>query len=572
MLAGLLIVHRSGLCLFQYSSSFAKPPLETLPSHLLTSLYNSTSSTLSSKVQLTNKKMEVDDWILEYSDPYQRSYIIIGMYSKVLSVPYMEELFEQVRKKFDKLFKEALNSEIEKIICSASSIQETFSSEFKEILDKCEKRQDLRNEMRKQGLIQKDQSRKSTYSPTPTSADDSLISNLFTKGSGITLNKKRETPSKKQKNTPKKENREWDDFKYSKSKEDALNVNKSDDSDALNQFKAKFLPSDSRKTEIEFSDEEDDYKEIEKKRGFFGNLWSSVAGGKLTKEDLIPAMQSFKDLLTQKNVATEIAEEICQSVSESLVGKQFKSFESTYKTFRNNLEATLTKILTPSKDIDVVRDVNIAKSNRRPYVITMVGVNGVGKSTSLSKIVFWLKNLGNSVMISACDTFRSGAIEQLKIHANCLEVPLFERGYKKDPASIAKEAIQYAKENQIDVVVIDTAGRMQDNKRLMKELATLIEVNKPDLTLFVGEALVGNDGVDQLTTFDTELSYQSSDKSTKQLDGIVLTKYDTIDDKVGSAISMCYSTGHPILFVGVGQSYADLKKLSVKKIVSQLLS
>jgi len=176
------------------------------------------------------------------------------------------------------------------------------------------------------------------------------------------------------------------------------------------------------------------------------------------------------------------------------------------------------------------------------------------------------------VMIAACDTFRAGAVEQLRTHCKRLDVPLFERGYEKDPSAVASEAIRAAQRAGVDAVLIDTAGRMQDNEPLMRALAKLINVNEPDLTLFVGEALVGNDAVDQLVKFNERLSDLSADRDKKRLvDGIVLSKFDTVDDKVGAALSMVYASGAPVMFVGCGQTYTDLRKLNVKSVVKILL-
>jgi len=195
------------------------------------------------------------------------------------------------------------------------------------------------------------------------------------------------------------------------------------------------------------------------------------------------------------------------------------------------------------------------------------GVNGVGKSTNLAKIASWIQQNGHSVLITACDTFRSGAVEQLGVHANRLKVELFQKGYAKDPTDVAVDAIKYATKQNKDVVMVDTAGRMQDNQPLMKALSKLVNTTKPDLVLFVGEALVGNDGVDQLVKFNQALKELSTEKG---IDGVLLTKFDTIDDKVGAAISMVYTTGQPIVFLGVGQTYKDLKRMNVQ-VVTQAL-
>jgi len=219
--------------------------------------------------------------------------------------------------------------------------------------------------------------------------------------------------------------------------------------------------------------------------------------------------------------------------------------------------------------------------------MTFVGVNGVGKSTNLSKVAFWLLQNGCDVLIAACDTFRSGAVEQLRVHVRNLgllggvdgggrRVELYEKGYGKDAAGIAREAIAYAKENAFDVVLIDTAGRMQDNEPLMRALAKLVAVNNPDKIIFVGEALVGNEAVDQLTKFDRSLRDFSASSGLgagrgRGIDGMLVTKWDTVDDKVGAALSMTYVTGQPILFVGCGQTYTDLRQLRVGHIVDALL-
>ena len=155
-----------------------------------------------------------------------------------------------------------------------------------------------------------------------------------------------------------------------------------------------------------------------------------------------------------------------------------------------------------------------------------------------------------------------------------MQVDLYERGYEKDPAKVAAEAIKVAERNKKDVVLVDTAGRMQDNEPLMRALSNLIHVNQPQLVLFVGEALVGNDAVDQLTKFARALYDMAPAGATRRhmIDGIVLTKFDTIDDKVGAALSMVYTSGAPVMFVGCGQTYVDLKKLPVKSVVKSLLN
>ncbi|WCJ38675.1 signal recognition particle receptor alpha subunit family protein [Euphorbia peplus] len=333
------------------------------------------------------------------------------------------------------------------------------------------------------------------------------------------------------------------------------------------------------KEEIVSSDSESEDEEVgkdskpdTKKKGWFSSMFNSIAGkANLEKSDLEPALKALKDRLMTKNVAEEIAEKLCESVAASLEGKKLASFTRISSTVQAAMEDALLRILTPRRSIDILRDVHAAKEQRKPYVVVFVGVNGVGKSTNLAKVAYWLQQHNVSVMMAACDTFRSGAVEQLRTHARRLQIPIFEKGYEKDPAVVAKEAIQEATRNGSDVVLVDTAGRMQDNEPLMRALSKLIYLNSPDLVLFVGEALVGNDAVDQLSKFNQKLADLSPSPNPRLIDGILLTKFDTIDDKVGAALSMVYISGAPVMFVGCGQSYTDLKKLNVKSIVKTLL-
>jgi len=332
--------------------------------------------------------------------------------------------------------------------------------------------------------------------------------------------------------------------------------------------------------EEEEGEEEEEGAGASKRRGWLASALRSPAvtsllgKASLEAEDLGPILEALKLNLLKKNVAAEIADKLCDSVARSMEGRRLGSFTSLAGAVRAAMEAALTRILTPTRSVDILRDVDAARARAgRPYVVVFVGVNGVGKSTNLAKIAYWLGSNGKQVMIAACDTFRSGAVEQLRTHCNRLGVPLFERGYAKDPAGVASEAVRAAAKAGCDVLLVDTAGRMQDNEPLMRSLSKLINVNRPDLTLFVGEALVGNDAVDQLSKFNSRLADLAAEAGTTRLiDGIVLTKFDTIDDKVGAALSMVYTSGAPVMFVGTGQTYTDLKRFNVKTVVRSLLT
>lgn len=409
--------------------------------------------------------------------------------------------------------------------------------------------------------------------------DVNKLQKLRTKGTKKTDTVANKVPKEEPKKKITKKNRVWDDSPQESKLDftDPVTENGEENIVVVPPVQGESMMDTEEIVSSESESEEDEETEKEKssdtkKKGWFTSMFQSIAGkANLEKADLEPALKALKDRLMTKNVAEEIAEKLCESVAASLEGKKLASFTRISSTVQTAMEEALVRILTPRRSIDILRDVHVAKEQGKPYVVVFVGVNGVGKSTNLAKVAYWLQQHNINVMMAACDTFRSGAVEQLRTHARRLQIPIFEKGYEKDPAVVAKEAIQEATRNGSDVVLVDTAGRMQDNEPLMRALSKLIYVNSPDLVLFVGEALVGNDAVDQLSKFNQKLGELSPSPDPRLIDGILLTKFDTIDDKVGAALSMVYISGAPVMFVGCGQSYTDLKKLNVKSIVKTLL-
>jgi len=332
---------------------------------------------------------------------------------------------------------------------------------------------------------------------------------------------------------------------------------------------------------------------------WYYSLWERVTGNKvLTKQDVQPILDEMKQILISKNVAQETAQVIVQDVSNKLVGTKLSSMTRIKTIVRLAVEQSVARILNCSSSststnplqhsVDLLQQVLYQKQQqnpskqlqRRPYVIVVVGINGVGKSTTLAKLAYYFRTSGCSVALAACDTFRSGAVEQLQVHATTLQIPLYQRGYAKDPSAVAKAAIYQATTDSIDVLLIDTAGRMQNNVPLMKSLGKLVEENQPDCVIMVAEALVGNDGINQLQMFDQAIQSSSTLFTTSSrrgnarrgLDGIILTKFDTVSEKVGAAITMSHLTGKPILFVGTGQKYHHLKQIHVPSIIQSLFS
>lgn len=316
--------------------------------------------------------------------------------------------------------------------------------------------------------------------------------------------------------------------------------------------------------------------------GAVGNLFRNVVGGKvLTKKDLEKPLKAMEEHLLKKNVAREAAIRLCEGVEKELVGKKTGNFQSIDAALRSAMESSLQKILTPTSSLDLLREIETVTSpldkqqEPRPYVISIVGVNGVGKSTNLSKICFFLLQNNYRVLIAACDTFRSGAVEQLRVHARNLKelserenvghVELYEKGYGKDAANVAKDAVSFGKANKFDVVLIDTAGRRHNDQRLMSSLEKFAKFADPDKILMVGEALVGTDSVMQARNFNQAFG------AGRNLDGFIISKCDTVGDMVGTLVSMVHATGIPIVFLGVGQHYGDIRGLSVSWAVGLLM-
>lgn len=301
-------------------------------------------------------------------------------------------------------------------------------------------------------------------------------------------------------------------------------------------------------------------------------LRSYVGKRELETEDFTKIIPGLKEKLIGKNVAVEVAEHVCESVKVSLTGKKVGTFETLHTVVEGAMVEALRRILQPKREINILRSVASSVAKNKPYSIVFCGVNGVGKSTTLSKIAYWLQQNNHSILVAAGDTFRHGAVEQLEVHGRCLGVPIFQLGYGTDPSAVAAAAISQAQRQKTDVVLVDTAGRMQDHEPRMRALAKLIHDNQPDLVLFVGEALVGNNGVDQLRKFNQCLrDFAPVGHVPRGIDGLVLTKFDTIDDKVGATLSMVYELGQPIVFVGVGQTYQDLKVIEPDVVVAALM-
>jgi len=573
---------------------------------------------------------------LRYKLDNEFELVFVVGYQKMLPLTYLDKLLDEIQLRFrDKYAQDLKESDL-----FGNSTFNDFDREFKTTLDLVEKKSkeiQASKQMKTYEVSEKStktvasmiidknsntttSTKKSTAQPIEStenipSGDEPLDEETLLANRQKLMSKKKgpapfkpKVKSPKPEKAPKKVATKWDPFIFNNGKgpsekeakeldrtvnKPSENGNAPDDIDhQFNQFvpDTAAIGTSAGLKEMDADDSDDetlisDMSENKAKSGIWSTLTSLVGSKQLTDADVQPVINKMRDHLISKNVASEVADKLCQSVASKLEGKVLGTFSTVHRTVKDTLTESLVQLLTPKRRLDIIRDVLEAKSNKRPYVITFCGVNGVGKSTNLAKICFWLVENKCSVLIAACDTFRAGAVEQLRTHVKRLNsmypsknpnekkdiVELYEKGYGKDAAGIAMEAINHARASHHDVVLIDTAGRMQDNEPLMRSLSKLIGVNDPDLVLFVGEALVGNEAVDQLVKFNRALADHSQKENPHTIDGIVLTKFDTIDDKVGSAISMTYITGQPIVFVGTGQTYTDLKTINSKAVVQLLM-
>jgi len=298
--------------------------------------------------------------------------------------------------------------------------------------------------------------------------------------------------------------------------------------------------------ELEQSLEETIEAPIEEK-GFFGKFKK-----RLTDEKFEELFAGLELILLQNNVAYEAVAGIKLSLGEKLIGQNPKNVDLA-KELKESIESIL---IDPPNFIETIKESLEMKS---PYVILLAGINGSGKTTTIAKLAHYLQKNKLSVCLAAADTFRAASIEQIQQHADKLKVHLTKKDYGSDPASVGFDAAVYAKKNKIDVVLIDTAGRMQNKDTLMQEIEKIARVNKPNMKIFVGESITGNDATEQAKIFN----------DTIDLTGIILSKAD-VDEKGGTAISVSHITKKPILFLGTGQEYKDLEIFDKENLIKKL--
>jgi fused signal recognition particle receptor len=293
----------------------------------------------------------------------------------------------------------------------------------------------------------------------------------------------------------------------------------------------------------------------EEEKGFFRRIKETFTTVKLSDEKFEKLFWELEVVLLENNVAVEVIDKIKADLKVEL---------TTGKVSRKKIEELVEDSLRESikglfidKSFNLINEIRMKK--KKPYIIVFIGVNGSGKTTNMAKLAHLLMKNNLSVVFAASDTFRAAAIQQLQEHADKLGVKMIRHDYESDPAAVAFDAIEHAKAKGIDVVLIDTAGRLHVNDNLMNELKKLVRVNKPDLKIFVGESITGNDCVEQAKIFDEIVG----------IDAIILAKAD-VDEKGGAAVSVSYVTKKPIIYLGTGQKYEDLEEFKPEIIIKNI--
>lgn len=298
---------------------------------------------------------------------------------------------------------------------------------------------------------------------------------------------------------------------------------------------------------------EEQKEEPKKKKTLFKKFAEKITKTTISEAKFEEMFWDLEVILMENNVAMEVIEKIKEDLKKNLLSNPID---------RNKVPRIVKDSLKKSvEELFLVKPFSIPKmaKEKKPYVIVFVGINGSGKTTTIAKVADLLKKNGLRSVIAASDTFRAASIEQLEKHAEKLNVKLIKHDYKADPAAVAFDAIKHAKAHNIDAVLIDTAGRMHSNVNLMDEMKKIARVSNPDLKIFVGESITGNDCVEQAKRFDEAIG----------IDGIILTKAD-VDEKGGAAISVSYVTKKPVLYLGTGQNYSDLVPFESGKIIEAL--
>ncbi len=299
---------------------------------------------------------------------------------------------------------------------------------------------------------------------------------------------------------------------------------------------------------------------FDKLKKAFSRAAKGIAQKELTEKVLDDILLDLQIALLESDVSQEVVDDLSVKLKKELVGLKLEKEQEATEIVQSKLQTALAEIFARTNRFDLIERIKTKKDARGgPFVVAFLGINGTGKTTTVAKIANLLRKSGFSVVMAAGDTHRAGAIEQLEQHANRLSLKIVKQRYGADPSSVGRDAYDHAKKNHIDIVLLDTAGRMQTSKNLMDEMGKIVRVVKPDVKIFIGDALAGNDTINQAREFFQYTNF----------DGAILTKVDA-DAKGGSAISIAHITSRPIVYIGVGQGYDDIIPFDSNKFISSL--
>jgi fused signal recognition particle receptor len=280
----------------------------------------------------------------------------------------------------------------------------------------------------------------------------------------------------------------------------------------------------------------------------FSSAAKGIGQKEITEKVLDDALLDLQIALLESDVAQEVVDDLSKKLKGELLGLKLEKEQDAAQIVQSKLQSVVAEIFARAGKLDLVEKIKAKKvAKGGPFVIVFLGINGTGKTTTIAKMGNQLRKAGLTVVVAAGDTHRAGAIEQLEQHTNRLSLKIIKQRYGADPSAVGRDAVEHAKKNYIDAVLIDTAGRMQTSKNLMDEMAKIVRVVKPDIRLFIGDALAGNDTINQAREFFQYANF----------DGAILTKIDS-DAKGGAAISITHITSKPIAYIGVGQGYDDI--------------
>lgn len=289
-------------------------------------------------------------------------------------------------------------------------------------------------------------------------------------------------------------------------------------------------------------------------------IFSFIKEKTITEKNLKDILWELELSLLESDVAMDVTEQMINDIQKEIVGTKIKRSNDINKYTQEAFKKSITKILDiPGKTM--TQQIEEKKSTGTPLIVMFVGINGTGKTSTIAKIAKYYQDKGYTPVMAAGDTFRAGAIEQLTQHADNLGIKIIKHQKGSDPAAVAYDAVEHAKAQQKELVLVDTAGRMQTNSNLMEEMIKIRKVVKPDIIIFVGDSLTGNDAVQQAQKFNEDL----------QIDGIILTKTDA-DSKGGAALSIGHVVQKPILFLGMGQEYDDLIEFYPEWMIEQIFN